>query len=250
MLGNIGAGVASQSVEVLANGDVLVSISETAPGAAGYAVRCYLIDTIASTPYTGDGVSGAFVLAANHTNTAYPVPLTVAQGTAGTVGNHSCTALLSSLGITLGDEFSVYATYRLANLTAGYQPLVFSISNGTFNESIYLNAAQDFASRPSNIAVVDGGVGQSTQAGFGPNASVGARRRMAARIKTNDIRPAWDGVLGVADTSATLPTVDRVFLGLNWQGSGGNIFQGHVEDIAIVPRAGLSDAQLQALSTL
>lgn len=184
------------------------------------------------------------------TNTAYPVPLTPARELAVTVPAFSFGGMLADLGITLGGEYTIGVEYTLENLSANYQPLAFSISDNTFNDSIYLNCSAVNGPRPSTWSVVDGGVGQSTQAGLGPGAAVGVLRKTAASIKQNSIRPVYDGVLGVIDATATLPAVDRLFIGLNWSGGSTNAFQGSISKLWVIPNVALSDAPLKALHAI
>jgi hypothetical protein len=69
--------------------------------------------------------------------------------------------------------------------------------------------------------------------------------RMAIAYKANDFAASRDGAASVADTSGTMPTVDRMGIGQN--GSGGNIFNGHILRLVYWPSR-LTNAQLEALS--
>jgi hypothetical protein len=192
---------------------------------------------------------GTFYLSlVNGTTTSYPVPLVKTEGLAVTVPNFSFGALLSELGITLGSEYTIGVEYTLANLSANYQPISFSLSNNTFNESVYQNAATLTAGREPNWAVIDEGVGQANSMGLGPATVVGQLRKTAVRVRANDFRSAFNGVLTLPDTVGTLPTVDRIYVGLNWSGTAPNAFQGHIRKLWLVPPVGLSDSQLQSLS--
>lgn len=249
----------------LANGASVASagvVANTEPLADGY-WRCNMVSTPTSTVtsntqvrlsntfaaatanYTGDGASGLDVWLTNVTNTGYSVPLVSA---AGTVGNHSCSALLSALGISLGAEYSIGVDYTLANLTANYQPITVSVSDNTFNESIYQNAATLTAAREPNWNVIDGGAGQVNGMGLGPPAVIGALRKTAMRLKTNNFRAAFNGALSLLDSLGTLPDVDRVHIALNWQGGAINALQGHIHKLWIAPSRALTDAELQAVT--
>ena len=73
------------------------------------------------------------------------------------------------------------------------------------------------------FAVVDGGVTQA-DVGAGSVISGGARFAMAAAYRLNSINLASNGQIGTEDTSATIPTPDRMFIAQNFastqQGNG------------------------------
>ena len=243
-----GAGVASAgavvSAEQLADGYWRCNMTATATvtGASNTQVRLANSFAAETSNYTGNGAAGLDVWCANVTTTSYPVPLTFNDANPGIIGPHSMGATTAALGVTLGAAYSVGADYTLENLTAGYQPIVVSISDNTFNESVYLNAANLSALRQPSWAVIDGGVGQANSMGLGPAVVVGGFRSTALRVKENDFRSAFNGALSNPDTLGTLPTVDRLFVGLNWSGSAPNALQGRIHKLW-VGRA-LTDAEL------
>lgn len=70
--------------------------------------------------------------------------------------------------------------------------------------------------------------------------------KIAFAYKANDVAVSVGGSAVVTDSSVSLPTVDRMFLGAS--GSGGfNFLEGHIRSIRYFPTR-LSNAQLQALS--
>lgn len=224
----------------------LCSVTTVATTAAGNAQVQLVLRQVAA--YLGDGTSGLFVDRFNVTNTTYRVPLTTATASAVTVPNFSFFGLLADMGITLGSEYTLGVEYTLANIASGYQPIALALSNNTAAESVYHNAATLTASREPNWVVNVASVNQASSTGVGPSSAVGQLRKTATRIKANDFRASYGGVLSVQDTTGTLPTVDRLFVGLNWSGNAANAFQGHIRKLWLVPSLGLSDTQLQALS--
>ncbi len=51
------------------------------------------------------------------------------------------------------------------------------------------------------------------------------------RYKANDFRSAITGTLQNQDSSGSLPTVDRLYLGSNWSGTG-NFLNSHMQQFA------------------
>jgi hypothetical protein len=235
------------TVEALSGGWWKVTGLPDGTATTNVSIRLSLVKSGSET-YTGDGSSGIFVMAANLTSTLYPVPLTAAAGAVGTIGTHTMGATLSGLGVTLGAEYGVGVESVLSVLIPNYQPIAISISNNTFNESIYQNAATLSAGREPNWAVIDENVGQANSMGLGPATVVGQLRKTAVRVRANDFRSAFNGVLTFPDTAGTLPTVDRVFIGLNWSGTSPNAFQGRITRAYLIPNRAPSDAELAAMT--
>lgn len=76
----------------------------------------------------------------------------------------------------------------------------------------------------------------------------GVTRKWAARVKTNDVNAAFNGVAGTADTSCAIPDpVANVHVGSN-DGANG-FWNGHIAEIGIWSGVGQSDANLQSLTT-
>jgi hypothetical protein len=65
------------------------------------------------------------------------------------------------------------------------------------------------------VAVIDGGVTQA-DVGAGSVISGGARYATAASYRLNSINLATNGQIGTEDTTATIPTPDRMFIGQNF----------------------------------
>lgn len=116
---------------------------------------------------------------------------------------------------------------------------VFSVSDGTLNERIQMrrNNSTDRAS----FLASDGGVVQYNDLTSTP---LGAVNKTALAYKINDFQSSVNSVLGTADTSGTLPTVDRAEIGA---GQSIAYLNGHLRAIAYYPQR-LPNATLQALT--
>jgi len=86
------------------------------------------------------------------------------------------------------------------------------ISDAAGNERMFIRRT---GSGSLAIAVVDGGVAQA-DVGAGPVISGGARFAVATAYRLNSINLAINGQIGTEDTSATIPTPDRLFIGQNY----------------------------------
>lgn len=179
----------------------------------------------------------------NGTTTSYPVPLTVAQGTAGTVGNHSCSALLSALGITLGAEWTVGIDWSFEAVLASGAVAV-SLTNSTYTDRATLY-------REPNVARASAYISASGAASYysGDNTPVGSLSRQVLRVKTDDMRVARNGVLGQLDNgSSAMPVgVDRVVIGHALIG-GQSQMPGYIHKLWLAPTRALTDAELQAVT--
>lgn len=99
---------------------------------------------------------------------------------------------------------TLYAEFRSpASGTRG----VVSLNDNTANKRAAINTS----GTDPRLVVVDGGV---TQADIDAGTIVAnAHSRMAVRINANDFSASFNGGAVVTDTSGTLPTVDRLFIG-------------------------------------
>jgi len=88
-----------------------------------------------------------------------------------------------------------------------------------------------------------GGVNQST---LTPGTAAGAVNKTALGYAANDIAMSANGAAALTDTSATIPTVTRLWLGDDGSGSP-RYLNGYLRRITYYPRR-LSDAELQAIT--
>lgn len=115
-----------------------------------------------------------------------------------------------------------------------------SVNDNTANESIELGA-----DTTGEFIVVDGG---STLATISPGTvTANTAFKIAGAYKLNDVQAALGGTLGTADTSVTLPTVDRLMIG---QQAGGSpvYLNGTISLLKYWPTR-LTNAQLQSITT-
>ncbi len=115
-----------------------------------------------------------------------------------------------------------------------------SVNDNTANESIELGA-----DTTGEFIVVDGG---STLATISPGTvTANTAFKIAGAYKLNDVQAALGGTLGTADTSVTLPTVNRLMIG---QQAGGSpvYLNGTISLLKYWPTR-LTNAQLQSLTT-
>jgi hypothetical protein len=140
---------------------------------------------------------------------------------------------------TEGTVFVTASSFGTAN------GLTHALSNNTFNESIYGNFVSSTSYRGANVLV--GGVNQTgtiaTFGGLTPSVVI----KDALAYKTADFAESLDGRTARTDTSGTVPTVDRMYLGSNWTGNG-NFLNGYIQQITYYPRR-LSDVELQTITT-
>lgn len=115
-----------------------------------------------------------------------------------------------------------------------------SANDNTTNESIDLGA-----DTTGEFIVTDGG---SALATISPGTvTANTAFRIAGAYKLNDVQAALGGTLGVADTSVTLPTVNRLMLGR--QAGGSPVYlNGTVAVLKYWPTR-LSNGELQTLTT-
>jgi hypothetical protein len=114
------------------------------------------------------------------------------------------------------DAGTVFSDWSTSSST-GQQ--VWTISNGTLDESIRVDTLVAAASNNTRLVVIDN---NSLQAGLAVGVyTPGSRRKTALAYQQDNFAGVADGAAVVTDTSGTLPTVDRLFIGANWAGSGG-----------------------------
>ncbi len=115
-----------------------------------------------------------------------------------------------------------------------------TVNDNTANESIELAADTS-----GEFIVVDGG---STLANITPGTvTANTAFKIAGAYKLNDVQAALGGTLGTADTSVTMPTVDRLMIGQQ-AGASPVYLNGTISLLKYWPTR-LTNAQLQSLTT-
>lgn len=137
------------------------------------------------------------------------------------------------------DEGTIYFDGGIpSNYSAGFMVL-YSINDTTANNNIQLaiNAGGD-------VINVEMKVGGSVVAGFYP-AHTSGTAKLAFAYKLNDVNFAMNGVSGTTDTSAAVPVVSQLNIGINQ--SVVDSLNGHIRRIAYWP-VRLPNAVLQAIT--
>jgi lysophospholipase L1-like esterase len=133
-----------------------------------------------------------------------------------------------------------HATARAASGFVGaVAPCIVTFGDGTLNEVIYID--RNTTARPRGV-ITDGGVNQAVidvdAVGTWANSTA---HKLAMSWAANDVAACFDGGAVVADTSATLPTVNNLRIGAFTSTTGG--WGGVIKQITYLPRA-LADAEL------
>lgn len=137
-----------------------------------------------------------------------------------------------------GTLFAEYARY--ANVAGR----IATISNNTANNQIRLNCSVAAAIRP-DWQIIDANVVQANVLAvntIAPNVVA----KSAGAYAVNSFNQATNAVLGVEDTSGTVPSVSQLNIGANE--AGGSIINGHIRRIAYYNRR-LTNAELQVLTS-
>ncbi len=137
------------------------------------------------------------------------------------------------------DEGTVFADVNSAPVNNVAQ-LAYDISEGVGNERMFQRRS---GSGMVSTAVIDNGVTQADIGGVAISAS--ARYRSGFAYKLNDIELVVNGGGSVTDTSATLPTLDRIHIGQNY--ASGQSCNGALRRLTFWP-ARLPNSTIQALT--
>ncbi len=118
---------------------------------------------------------------------------------------------------------------------------ILEVSDGTNNER--LTVAEN-ASAQLVVTVRDGGSDQASMTAH-TITNYAAVHKLAFAFKANDCAVSVNGATSVTDTSATIPTVDRMHIGSDY--AGANQGQCHIRAIQFYPTR-KSNAELEALT--
>jgi len=206
-------------IQAVGNGWYRCGITQTSDGTTG-AVRLTLRS---GNSVTFDATSqGAFFWGAQLEAGAFPtsyIPTTTAAATrsadvASITGANFSSWYRQDEGTVFADVVSA-PNNTIVQLTA-------DISDALGNERIFIRRTSGGL---LGFAVIDGGVIQA-DVGAGPVISGGARFATAGSYRLNSINLATNGQIGTEDTTATIPTPDRMFIGQSFastQQAGGTI---------------------------
>jgi hypothetical protein len=231
------SGVTS-SITSVGNGWYRCVITRTTASTANGGMNVFI--NSGSTSYTGDGFSGIYIwgaqLEAGAFATSY-IP-TVASQVTRAADNASMTGTNFSTWFN-ASEGTLYVD-AIADATASGASRFIGITNasGTTQIDIYRNTGSVFG------YVFSSGAAQANMS----LGSVAAQSSFKATLayKTNDVAGSSNGAVVVTDTSATIPVVDRMFIG-----SSSGSFQwsnSPIKKIAYYPLR-VTNANLQALTS-
>ena len=129
--------------------------------------------------------------------------------------------------------------------TASNFPVFSSVSDGTGNNIIDLNSRG--STTTTRMEAYVGGVVQVAAINSTTAVLSGVSAKTSRTYKLNDYALSCGGETVKTDTSATVPTVDRIHIG-SYLGSSG-FTNGHISSITYYPKR-VTNSELQALSTI
>ena len=197
-----------------------------------------LVSTGTTINYTGNGTGAIFLWGAQLEAGAFPtsyIPTTT-------------TALTRSADVASVNTLSPWFNSASGTLFAEYQPGVtaqtlggVSFSDGTNNNRMIIRAMN--TSSETRFIGSNGGVLQWNDGFLTATATA---TKSAFAYATNDIASTRNGATPVADTLATIPTVDRLVLGADADQTAK--LNGYLRRIVYYPRR-LSNAELQSITS-
>jgi hypothetical protein len=215
----------------------------SATGAAAQQVLVSPTKTAGTTFYIGNGTDGLFLWGADLQAGAFPtsyIPTTTAAVTR-SADVASITGSAFS-GWYRQDEGTMFTDCSVSYTVPGTSfPLAASLSDGTTNNKIengFLTATL------AGYEVTTGGV---AQVGVYPNAGSSLARRLATSFKINDFAVSVNGGTINADTSGTVPIIDRLHIGGRVVGGPTSNLFGHIRRLTFWPQR-LANSTLQQIT--
>ena len=233
------------SIQNIGNGwyRCVISADATSSGASttGVALNPQSVDLAVSESVAGDGISGIYIWGADLEAGAFPtsyIPTVASQ-----VTRSADVAVMT--GTNFSDWYNQAEGTLFVNATTPPNlstfPTIAALSDGTTSNRTF------FYGFTSGLffGITTGGVSQGQAASlFTP--TVGSQVLLAAGFKVNDVAIARNGIQGTTDTSATIPVVDRLFIGNNAVGAA--TLNGTIRQLAYYPRR-LANSELVALTS-
>jgi hypothetical protein len=238
-----GAGVTSALVTSVGNGWFRCSITVTATNSATGNLTVWLLNP--SSPYTGDGYSGVYIWGAQLEAGAFPtsyIPTVASQvtrsGDAASMTGANFSSWYNQSGGTLYSE--------AAGVDATGGRLLGGFSDGTFNNSFYTVLPE--TGDAIVVALFYQGSSQGTIATAGGSFVGGTFYKIAQAFQRNDLAVSFSGANVQTDTSALIPTFDRLAIGSAPWSIGSSQVNGTIKKLSYYPKR-LTNAQLQALTS-
>jgi hypothetical protein len=231
------------SIRKLADGSSILSVTRVASASGPIGATVYVVPADNTFSWAGDGVRGVQVLSANLTNTSYSTPLTIATNAAVTVPNFSFAGLNADMAIALGGEYTIGMEYEVINRVANQFPPVAQLRVGATGGS---NVTTGFFVHPngSQFAIV-----RNTADIYMQQSGASGLTRSVLRVKDGAFRAASNGVLAAAGASGVQPS-GLTAIQIGRDGAGAVCAAMYIKKLWIAPTGGLTDAQVQDLSTL
>lgn len=240
-LGSVSGNGVSASAQRVGNGWWRICLVFYITGTRNVQHGCQLWAT--TSYYSGDDTSGIYVwgaqLEAGSFTTSY-IPTTTAQ-----VTRAADVAIMTGVNFSSWYEQDEGAFISVFD-SAGYDSLiVYSVSDGTSNESMYLTPLSSSNGNKTAFTGIVGGIAQAGLVSSTPYAA-NSKTTYALAYKADDFAGSINGEHVASDVTATLPIVGRLSIGSNWSASS-NFINGHIHRLAYYPKR-LSNYNLQALS--
>ena len=240
VVGTVGAGASNATITNFGNGWYRCAFTFTAVAAsASLYVQLATADNGAS-GYTGDGTSGIYLwgaqLEAGAFATSY-IP-TVASQVTRTADLAAITAPMFAPWYRQSEGTLVVQAVTSKPTSVAATGLAVDVSDGGINNRHYIGVV----SASAEARTVVGGVNQAliTQA-----YTANAIEKYGYAVKENDFAFYRNGSQAGLDTTGSMPTVNRMFIG-NAAGSAA-FWNGHIQSIDYYPTR-LTNAQIQALT--
>ena len=243
--GFTGGGEISKEIESYPGGWYRCTITATSGAAAAGGPAYLVLDSNRNgrdANYAGDNTSGIYLwgaqLEAGAFATSYIPTTTAAVTRAADVASISGSNFSSWYRQDEGTMFADWST------SSPIEQAAWTLSNGTVEESLRVATLVPLLSNNTRLVAIDG---NSLQAGLIVGVyTPGSQRRTAFAYQQDNFAGVTDGEAIVTDTSGTLPTVDRLFIGTNWAGSGA-FLGGHLRRLTYWPQR-LANSTLQQIT--
>jgi len=237
---NASAGVTASSV-VFPNGWIRIVATATATitaAAGGIGIRI----TNGAGSYIGTGDGTILIWGAQLEVGAFPT--SYIPTTAATVTRSADVCSISGSNFSAWyrqDEGTMFADAARSAVDSRF-PATFTFSDNTRNNETYVVFGQGSAA-DGQMSVTTAGVLQAYLSRTGVASP--ARNIVAGTYLTNNINLVTNGSAATSDTSATIPTVDRAYIGL--RGDGNGCMNGTIRRLTYWPTR-LADSTLQAVT--
>ncbi|MDB4792326.1 hypothetical protein OAG69_00160 [bacterium] len=198
--------VDGHSIEDCGNGWKRITVTGQKPVSTySWDVGVSPLDDGGNVTYQGDGTSGVYIWGAQ-----------LEQGTVGSSYIPSAGSTVTRAADNLvidGSDFTNFYNQSEGTVYVEYEPRVLGTTNTAleFSDGSTNNRIFSLAASAYHCYIVDGGVNQAVLDG-GTN-TAGVLNRLAFSYEANNIQASLDGGAVVNDTSASIPTVDRLTLG-------------------------------------